>query len=253
MPLPNIMIAPNGARRGKADHPELPITIAETVETARSCHAAGADGIHVHVRDEKGAHTLDAGLYQEAMAELQRVVPAMQVQITTEAVGRYTPIQQRALVQQCQPASVSISIAELFANEEQALNIRFYNDCLEAGIAVHHILYDVKDFQLLTSLFDEGLNTSAPVQLLFVLGRYSVNQQSSPTDLLPFTDELSRLGINSDWSICAFGVGETDCLVAAHAAGGKIRIGFENSLWHADGTIATDNAERVSRLRELLS
>jgi len=33
--LPRIMLAPNGARRGKRDHPALPITLAETVAAAK--------------------------------------------------------------------------------------------------------------------------------------------------------------------------------------------------------------------------
>ena len=52
-----------------------------------------------------------------------------------------------------------------------------------------------------------------------------------------------------DWAVCAFGRGETACLIEAHRCGGKLRVGFENSLLHADGTIARDNAERVTALR----
>ena len=48
-PLPRLMVAPNGARRGKGDHPALPITDAEMIATARACHTAGADGIHLHI------------------------------------------------------------------------------------------------------------------------------------------------------------------------------------------------------------
>ena len=91
MSLPRIMVAPNGARRGKADHPALPVTIPEIVACAADCFAAGADGLHAHVRDGAGEHVLDAGLYAELMTELARTVPGMPVQITTEAVGRYTP------------------------------------------------------------------------------------------------------------------------------------------------------------------
>ena len=61
MSRPFLMVAPNGARRGKADHASLPLTLAETLATARACHAAGADALHLHVRDEAGAHSLDAG------------------------------------------------------------------------------------------------------------------------------------------------------------------------------------------------
>ncbi len=34
-PLPNLMVAPTGARRTKTDHPALPISIDEIVDTAK--------------------------------------------------------------------------------------------------------------------------------------------------------------------------------------------------------------------------
>ena len=56
----------------------------------------------------------------------------------------------------------------------------------------------------------------------------------------------------ADWAVCAFGQGETASLRAAHAAGGKLRVGFENSLVNEDGSIARDNAERVRAVAGLL-
>ena len=56
MTRPLIMAAPNGTRRVKADHPAIPITIFETVATAMACRAAGADALHLHVRDASGHH-----------------------------------------------------------------------------------------------------------------------------------------------------------------------------------------------------
>ena len=71
---PLIMVAPNGARRMKADHPALPLTVAETVETAQACHAAGAGALHLHIRDAEGRHSLDAGHYREALQALRQAV-----------------------------------------------------------------------------------------------------------------------------------------------------------------------------------
>ncbi len=51
--------------------------------------------------------------------------------------------------------------------------------------------------------------------------------------------------------VCAFGHGETAALAAALKAGGKARVGFENSLWNADGSLARDNAERVAAIAAL--
>jgi uncharacterized protein (DUF849 family) len=97
-PLPQLMVAPTGVRRGKADHPALPVTIAEIVETAVVCHAAGAAAIHAHVRDADGLHSLDPGLYSELLAQLADSVPAVLVQVTTESGGRFSPADQFATV-----------------------------------------------------------------------------------------------------------------------------------------------------------
>ena len=45
------MVAPNGARPTKKDHPAVPVTISETVETAKACFKSGATGIQFHMRD----------------------------------------------------------------------------------------------------------------------------------------------------------------------------------------------------------
>ena len=35
--LPKLMVAPNGARRTKQDHPAIPVTLEQTIETAKKC------------------------------------------------------------------------------------------------------------------------------------------------------------------------------------------------------------------------
>jgi len=247
--LPRLMVAPNGARRGKADHPALPITLPEIVDTARACHAAGADGLHLHLRDAEGRHLLDAGAYREALAELRRAVPGMAVQVTTEAAGAYAPPAQRAVALGSGADLVSVALREMAAEEAEAPG--FYGTCAERGIAVQHILYDASDFDLLTRLVPDALRGAAGVQMIFVLGRYSDGQESDARDLEPFLERLAAREAPADWALCAFGRAETDCLRAAHAAGGKLRVGFENSLWHADGRMARDNAERVRAVVEV--
>lgn len=248
IPLPQLMVAPTGARRTKKDHPALPISIVEIVNAAKTCMAAGADGIHIHVRDQDDAHVLDAGLYKEVLKELEVATPALVLQITTEAVGRYSPREQRDLVKAVKPASVSISTSEMLADDESDSAIDFYRWCDDEGIAVQHILYGKDDLTLFETLLNNPKLTMSSPHLLFVLGRYAVNQESSPDELTPFTQWLNATGLNADWAVCAFGRGETDCLSAAHKLGGKLRVGFENSLWNKDGTLAKDNAERVAEI-----
>lgn len=249
--LPTLMVAPTGARRTKQDHPALPVTTAEIVAEAKACYEAGADGLHLHVRDAAGEHTLDVGLYRETLQELGSAVPDLAVQITTEAVGIYSPLEQRNVVDELQPGLVSISIAEMAADPDTSAVIEFYQNCAAQEINVQHILYspdqvtDLFDWMSRASLIDNEL------QLLFVLGRYTHGQVSDPSLLLEFLDRIVNHETNPaniDWGLCAFGQQETACLTAARRAGGKMRVGFENSLWNDDGSVAANNAERVAEI-----
>lgn len=248
--LPRLMVAPNGARLGKADHPALPLAIAEIVACAQACHAAGADAIHAHVRDAKGGHCLDAGLYRELLAEMAATLPEMAVQITTEAAGRYAPASQHALVRALRPAMVSLALRELFAEPETLPGLLAF--CAEAGVAVQFILYDTADIAGLGRLAEQCIPGPGPVQVLHVLGRRQ-GPPAAPAELAARLVAQRRAGLQADWAVCAFGPAETDCLLAAHAAGGKLRVGFENNLLMRDGSTAPDNAARVAEVAALLA
>lgn len=244
-PLPRLMVAPNGARLGKSDHPAIPLTLDEIIKTAMDCHAAGADGLHLHLRDKEGMHILDAGLYREALAEIQTAVPGLAVQITTEAVGKYSSEHQRHVALESGANLVSTSIRELMSGATKKEIRRFFDTANDAAISVQTILYDLSDLEVLRDVLPDQFFNSPRLQVLFVLGRYSVNRDSSPSDLLPFLRWKDANDWPADWAVCAFGKGEGACLQATHDAGGKLRVGFENSLWSADGQIAKDNAQRV--------
>lgn len=245
--LPRVMVAPNGARRGKADHPALPVTITETVATAAACHAAGAGALHAHVRDARGAHSLDPGLYAELLAEMARAVPAMPVQITTEAAGVYAPPAQRALLA-LRPEGLSAALREILADDDHAAARAFYHGAAEAGVAVQHILYTPEEVDRLAAEQARGTLPAGAVQLLFVLGRYSPGEVSQPADLSPYLARLAATELAADWALCAFGPAETACLLHGLGLGGKARVGFENNFRNADGRVAADNAARVAEI-----
>lgn len=241
--LPFTMVAPNGARRTKDDHPALPMTLSEIVETARSCHAAGAHALHLHVREDDGTHSLDTGRYREALAELATAVPTLKVQITTEAAGIFDVPAQYKCLTEVAPRWASVSVREVA--RDAALAPKLYAACAEMGCEVQHILYDVDDIKLLQNWQLEGIVRPGQDSVLFVLGRYSAGQVSSPADLRPFRAAMPDV---DDWMVCAFGPDEHACLAAAAQEGGTLRVGFENSLTAEDGTPHVDNAASVAAL-----
>src|SRR4051794_5085183 len=66
-----VTVAPTGAETAKADAPALPVMLDELVATAQACRAAGAAVIHVHIRDDAGAPTLDLARLRDTVAALR--------------------------------------------------------------------------------------------------------------------------------------------------------------------------------------
>lgn len=248
MALPRIMLAPNGARKTKADHPRLPMTIPEVIAETRAAVEAGADGLHAHVRDAGGKHSLDAGLYRELLAETDRAFPDLFVQVTTEAVGIYSAAEQRALVRELRPRHVSIGLREVMSDGKIAETADLFAFCAAEGIEVQHILYSEEECLDFLRLQAEGIIPEGRAQILHVLGRYSEGQVSDSSDVQNRAAVMA--GHDLDWGLCAFGQNETDCLLETIRLGGNARIGFENNFLQPDGQIAASNADRV---RDLVS
>lgn len=244
-----IIVAPNGARRGKEDHQQLPMTIDEMAVCLTQCHQAGAAMAHMHVRDGQGKHSLDVGLNKEWLVETRaRFDSDMVIQLTTEAVGLYQPEEQIALVRGTEPEAVSLALRELRPNaafEKDAS--RFFYELNERRIYVQYILYDAADLSLYFQMVNDKTLPNSGHHLLLVLGKYKKDMLSAPTDLLEFDiKRITSEGIS--WATCAFGEHEHQCLSAAMSLGGDVRVGFENNLMNLRGQCADNNAELVQQI-----
>lgn len=245
-----ITVAPNGAYKQKADHPALPISPAEVALAAEQAQQAGATVIHAHARDEQGRHSLDPDLNQRVWDAIrERTGDKIVVQLTTEAAGIFQPEQQMRMVRQVKPEAVSFALRELIpdaAAEQQAAS--FFYWVAEQQLIAQYILYSAQELSWYKKLRDSGVIPDQPHQLLFVLGRYQQQQQSSPQDLEPF---LQSGCDDLDWMVCAFGKQENRCARHALELGGDVRVGFENNLLNSQGIQAENNAELVQQVTDL--
>ena len=243
-----VAVAPNGARKTKADHPALPMTREELAREAAACSDAGAALIHLHVRDKAGKHLLDAEAYRATTAAIRREAgDGIIVQITTESVGIYLPGYQMAMVRDAKPEACSVAIREIVpgppAEREAAA---FFAWMAKERVTPQFILYTVEDVRRLADLRARGVIPAAAPFVLYVLGRYSANQTSDPLDLAPFLAAAAR---DWHWAVCAFGAKEGTVALTAAVLGGHSRVGFENNLLLGDGRVAPGNAALVEQAR----
>jgi 3-keto-5-aminohexanoate cleavage enzyme len=252
---PIIMVAPNGARLQKTDHPAVPITPTEVAEAVAESHKAGAQAAHIHVRDDNGRHCLDAGRYKQTIDFIrQKAGDEIIIQITTEAVGQFTPDQQRQVVRDVNPQAASVAFRELYPEgdiEEEKKTHDFVLECQGRNIALQWIIYSEQQLKEAHAAWTQGLLGQGAPHMLYVLGRYD---DGPPSTIKTLDTIIETFGIMSEWKrnqlmVCAFGQAETDIL--AHAInhhGIHTRIGFENNRFNRNGEVAKDNAERVAEL-----
>lgn len=239
-----IMSAPNGARRGKADHEALPITPDELAACAESVADAGASILHLHVRDEAGNHSLDTDRYRAAIGAIRdRVGERLIIQVTTEACGRYTPAQQMAAVRELEPEAVSLALKEICPDAgSEAVAAEFFTWLDTEDVMAQYILYGADDAGRFTDLRQRGVIPDAWPFVLLVLGRYSDSLTGDPDLLAAYTKSLQQ---DVTWMVCCFGQTENAAVAEAVRLNGHARVGFENNLVLPDGSIAADNAALV--------
>ena len=249
--LPRLMVAPNGARPMKKDHAAVPMTINEIVKTGEACFKAGAEAIHFHTRNNKGEHVLDSGLCKEILGELQKNVPKMHLQITTEAIGKYSPEEMRKLAYEVMPPGISIGVREMIPSRSPGSeDIKIYQKLMEAGTKIQHICYEPEDIDLLGNLLTTSQVSKNGAWCMFVIGHYS-GKISDPKKISLFIEKLKQNEFYADWAVCAFAKEEISCLKTAIKLGGKIRVGFENSFLMPDGSVAPNNETKVKAANNL--
>ena len=247
-----IAVAPNGGRKTKADHPALPLCPDELARTAAACLEAGAAMIHLHVRTPEGRHLLDAGAYRSAIDAVRRETgDGLLIQITSEALGLYSPPEQIAVVRETRPEAVSLALREIAPSPD---DLPPFLDLLawmkREAVLPQIILYEPSEAVRLAELRDRGDLPFDDIPVLYVLGRYTAGQTSAPADLLPFLAPGQPRFSNR--MVCAFGRHETACLTAAGLLGANLRTGFENNTILPDGRVAAANEELVASLAAAL-
>jgi len=243
-----IAVAPNGARKTKADHPAIPITPAELAQTAQGCLEAGAAMIHLHVRDEQGRHTILPRYYEPALQAIEDAVgDRMIAQVTSEAAGIYRREDQVRAIRDLMPNCVSLAIRELIPDESAWDDAqRLMTELADHDSLVQFIVYTPEEVAAYYELIERGVIPGQPALLLFVLGRYS-ETLATADDLAPYIE--ANRG-NHRWMCCAFGHHEQAIMVEVAQRGGHARVGFENNLFLSEDRRATSNRELVAAVRE---
>ena len=247
-----ITVAPTGAETAKADCPQLPTTLAELVETAVACEAAGASLIHIHIRDADHRPSLDAVLLRETVQAV-REQTSMVVQLSTGG-SVHDPLEARLTVLDAEPDSCSLTCGTTNFGDDVFLNpfpfmAQLYQLAQEREIVPEFELFDLGHVAALRRLIDAyGLPYGGKVHVDFVTG-VPGGMPGTPAALLSGIQALPAEV--TSWSATGIGRSHLPIAAAALASGGHLRVGMEDNLTYAKGQPVQRNDELVSRAADL--
>jgi len=246
-----ITVAPTGAETAKVDAPGLPVTLEELVRTARDCAGAGASVVHVHIRDDAAAPTLDLGRLRDTVAALRESTDLIVQLSTGGAVSDPEPDRLRVL--EADPDAASCTMGTVNFGPDVFLNrwefvVELHRRMQEREIVPEYEIFDLGHLAALHRLLDGyGLPYGGHVHCDLVMGVPG----GMPGSVQALTAAVQLLPAGATFS--ATGVGRTTLPVmfATLSAGGHLRVGMEDTLTYAAGQPVRDNAQLVSRAAEV--
>ncbi|MGH3759790.1 3-keto-5-aminohexanoate cleavage protein [Actinophytocola sp.] len=248
-----ITVAPTGAEHAKSDVPNLPVTLEELVAEAVACEAAGAAMIHVHIRGEDAAPTLDPQRLKDTVAAL-RSETNLVVQLSTG--GAVTdPEAHRLRVLDAMPDSASCTMGTVNFGDDVFMNrwefiVELHRRMRERRIVPEYEIFDLGQLATLRRLLDQhGPPAGGHVHVDLVMGVPG----GMPGDASTLVAAAQAIPEGATFS--ATGVGRTTLpvMLASLSAGGHLRVGMEDTISFARGERVRDNAQLVARAAELAS
>lgn len=261
--------------------PHLPVTADEIVEQGVAAAEAGAAILHLHARDPgTGKPSASPELFNAFLPRLKQGTGAV-LNLTTGGSAVMTLEERLAAPKAAEPEMCSLNMGSMnFALYPMAARISEWEHDWEQPFLensddlifkntprdIAHVLtemgekrgarfefecYDVGHLYMLRHFVDRGL-VSGPIFLQFVFGVLGgIGPDPENLDYMKrIADKL--FGDSYQFSVLAAGRHQMPLATMAAAMGGHVRVGLEDSLTIARGTLARSNAEQVAKIRRIV-
>lgn len=231
-----------------------PLTPEDIAQEAANCARAGASMVHLHVRDLHGEQTFDLDVFEKTL-DLIASKTDMIIQASTGGLSSMT-LEERCVCLNVPKVEVaSLNMGSVNFGESVYINtlpdIRYWAARMKEKKVVPEMeLFDLSMVETCTKLADEGVLTR-PMHYNFCLGSGSAsNLSATPRNLgcmVSLMEQGAHFGLNHD------SMNDHAMLACALSMGASVvRVGFEDSFYHAPGQLAPTNAYLVEKLVALI-
>lgn len=249
-----ITAALTGAMTPKDINEHIPLTPEEIAENAYRCWLAGAAIVHLHMRDDQGAGTMDSEKFAQTIRLLRNHRDCdVIINCTTSGDHRANDAQRMAHVSSLDgiemaswdsgsfnwmPGGVFINSPQFLGSLGEVLTTR--------GIKPEAEIFDAGMLGIAEYFVEQG-KLPRPLHYQFCLG-VPGGMPATVENLLYLT-----LHIPADATWSAFGIGKyhLPILYAVIALGGHVRVGLEDNVYFSKGVTAT-NMQLVERAAQAI-
>jgi 3-keto-5-aminohexanoate cleavage enzyme len=231
-----------------------PLTPEAIAEETANCAKAGASMVHLHVRGLDGEQTFDLDVFKKTL-DLIASRTDIVIQASTGGLSSMTLEERCVCLNVPQVEVASLNMGSVNFGESVYINtlpdIRYWAARMHAQNVVPEMeLFDLSMVETCSKLADEGV-LQRPMHYNFCLGSGSAsNLSATPRNLgymVSLMEEGAHFGLNHD-SMKSF-----EMLACALSMGASVvRVGFEDSFYHAPGQVAPTNAVLVEKLVALI-
>ena len=260
-----ITAAVTGGLTTRQQNPNLPHTPNEIAKAAIDSYKAGAAIVHLHVRDPlTGERIHKVGLFKETIRIIRQECDM--IINTTTGVGPDATLEERIAIipelsadPKVKPEMASLNCGSLnfgmlnrktreFILNDVQMNpwsslLHFADTMKECGVIPELEIYDAG--MINNALVLQSLDAlSEPLHFQFVLGVLG-GMQPTVENLVFLKSSIPH---GATWSLCAVGLNIYSLGPAALAAGGNVRVGFEDCVHISKGVLAESNAQIVAKM-----
>ena len=252
-----ITAAISGAEVTKEQNPAVPYTVEETAREAFSAYEAGAAIIHLHVREDDGTPTQDAGRFKACMDAIRERCPEVIIQPSTGGAVGMTDMERLQSTEVAEPrvnlphpematldcGTCNFGGDEVFVNSDNTI-ITFGKTMIQRKVKPEIEVFDKGMIDTALRMAARGIIRS-PMHFDFVMG---VQIAATARDLAYMVHSIPE---NATWTVAGIGRHQIPMAVLAIVMGGHARVGFEDNIYLSKGIPAKSNGELVGKVAHI--
>lgn len=246
-----VTAALTGGFHGKEANPNLPEQPEEIAQAAYECWQAGAAIVHLHARQKDGRPTCDPSIYGDIVARIKARCDVI-TQVSTGGGPEISPQDRKKAIEAgAEMASLNMGtmVRTRFAEGSFFLNTRsqieeYARAMLERGVKPEMEVYGHSMMVDVEHLVRKNL-IRKPYYINFVLGM--THQGALPGEPRHLLSLIQYLPQEAVFNVSGIGPAQLPLTTLAMLLGGHSRVGLEDNVYYAKGTLAKSNAQLVER------